>query len=382
MRADLAGASLSQANLAWANLAAANLPRANLRDASLRGANLSGTGLSADDLDITALTGANLSEANLIRADLARANLSGAQLPGANLSGAQLPGANLAAANLPRANVSRAYLRDADLAAADLRGADLSAANLIGANLFWANLRGADLSVANLFEAILLGTQVSTARFARAGFGYTVLGNCDLSEATGLDSVEHNGPSTIGVDTIIRSNGRIPESFLRGAGVPENIITQIPALAAVDYYQCFISYSSKDRAFAERLCADLRGKGVRCWFALEDMRIGDKIRETVDREIRVRDKLLVILSDNSVDSVWVADEVETALEEERNRKRLVLFPIRVDEGVMVSSKGWAAKLRQRHIGDFTGWKDHDSYQLAFDHLIRDLRAEDTQGESS
>ena len=29
----------------------------------------------------------------------------------------------------------------------------------------------------------------------------------------------------------------------------------------------------------------------------------------------------------------------------------------------------------RHIGDFNKWKDHDSYQKAFDRLLRDLKAE-------
>ena len=37
-------------------------------------------------------------------------------------------------------------------------------------------------------------------------------------------------------------------------------------------------YSSQDQAFAERLHADLQSKGVHCWFAPEDMKIGDKIR--------------------------------------------------------------------------------------------------------
>jgi hypothetical protein len=43
---------------------------------------------------------------------------------------------------------------------------------------------------------------------------------------------------------------------------------------------------------------------------------------------------------------------------------------------MDTEKAWAAKLRRsRHIGDFTNWKDHDSYQKAFDRLLRDLKAE-------
>jgi hypothetical protein len=38
-------------------------------------------------------------------------------------------------------------------------------------------------------------------------------------------------------------------------------------------------------------------------------------------------------------------------------------------------KGWPNLLKNsRHIGDFTNWKDHDSYQQAFDRLLRDLKA--------
>jgi len=29
---------------------------------------------------------------------------------------------------------------------------------------------------------------------------------------------------------------------------------------------------------------------------------------------------------------------------------------------------------QRYVGDFTRWKEHDSYREAFDRLLRDLRA--------
>jgi hypothetical protein len=44
---------------------------------------------------------------------------------------------------------------------------------------------------------------------------------------------------------------------------------------------------------------------------------------------------------------------------------------------MESKKAWAALIRRtRHIGDFTRWKDHDSYQKAFERLLRDLKAEE------
>ena len=185
----------------------------------------------------------------------------------------------------------------------------------------------------------------------------------------------HEGPSTIGIDTIYASRGKIPEVFLRGAGVPDEFITYMRSLVgrAIEFYSCFISYSSKDQDFAERLHADLQAKGVRCWFAPEDMKIGDKIWDRLDQSIRLHDKLLLVLSANSIGSEWVEDEVTTAFEEERRRGKTVLFPVRVDDTVFDTEESWAAKVRQRHIGDFRQWKQHDAYTKAFDRLLRDLK---------
>jgi hypothetical protein len=42
--------------------------------------------------------------------------------------------------------------------------------------------------------------------------------------------VRHWGPSTVGIDTLYRSQGNIPEVFLRGVGVPDEMITYIKSL--------------------------------------------------------------------------------------------------------------------------------------------------------
>jgi hypothetical protein len=120
----------------------------------------------------------------------------------------------------------------------------------------------------------------------------------DLSQAKNLSTCRHEGPSTIGIDTIYRSQGKIPEAFLRGAGVPDNFITYIKSLTgkALEFYSCFISYASSDEAFAKSLYADLQAEGVRCWFAPHDMQSGKKVLEQIDEAIRVHDKLLLILS--------------------------------------------------------------------------------------
>lgn len=74
----------------------------------------------------------------------------------------------------------------------------------------------------------------------------------------------------------------------------------------------------------------------------------------------------MVLSKNSVRSPWVKKEVETAFEKERQKDRIVLFPVRLDDEVMNTSTTWAADIRRmRNIGDFSGWKDSGSYRAGF-----------------
>jgi hypothetical protein len=80
------------------------------------------------------------------------------------------------------------------------------------------------------------------------------------------------------------------------------------------------------------------------------------IHNTIDQQIRLREKLLVILSAASITSSWLEDEVEAALEEERvsPKRRTVLVPIKIDNAVEDTNRTWTRTIkRTRHIGDFT-----------------------------
>lgn len=147
---------------------------------------------------------------------------------------------------------------------------------------------------------------------------------------------------------------------------------------SLEFFSCFISYSSKDQRFAERLYDDLRKQGIRCWFAPEDLRIGERLRTGIDESIRRCDKLLLVLSKNSISSDWVEKEVETAMERERERsqKQVVLLPIRLDDTVMEIKSGWPADIRRaRNIGDFRQWEMPAAYEKALARLLRDLKRE-------
>ena len=175
----------------------------------------------------------DLSEANLEWADFSKANLCGAVLRGAKLSGACLTFADLEGANCASAGFTRAELRE-------------------------AKLEGTNLKEAIIYE--------------------TIFNNVDLSDAIHLSTCRHQGPSCVDHRTLALSKN-VPINFWRGCGLPDRLIEYVPSIfeEAIQFYSCFISYSSKDQEFADRLHADLQDNGVRCWFAPQDLPIGKKI---------------------------------------------------------------------------------------------------------
>ena len=204
----------------------------------------------------------------------------------------------------------------------------------------------------------------------------------DLSTVEGLEAVQHIGPSSIGIDTIYLSHGKIPEVFLKGAGVPNSFLEYMHSLVGkpVEYYSCFISYSSKDEALAERLYADLQSHDVSCWYAPEDLKWGVYIRQGINEGIRLHDKLLLVLSKHSIASGWIEHEVKIARAREKKENKPILFPVRVDKAIFDCPFDWATEIRhERNIGDFTRWKNHDDYEKVFNRLLRDLKSEAMNG---
>jgi TIR domain/Pentapeptide repeats (8 copies) len=325
------------------------------------------------DLREADLNGIELRKANLSEADLRKANLADIDFTEANLGGAYISRANLSRATFDRANLRGATLRGANLKFANLRGAQLMRADLTE-----AKLQGADLRDAQLTGTFLRGADLTETDLRGAFLWSTVFAHVDLRSTKGLVEVNHRGPSFVELHSVQLPQDGSMLDFLRNVGLPDGWIDTYRAsmLQVIQYYSVFISYSSKDEMLAKRLYADLQCQGVRCWFAPEDMKIGDKIRNRIGEAIHLQDKLLLLLSENAISSTWVEEEVEAALEKERQQQRNVLFPICLDDSVARTTEGWAVLLRQtRHIGDFTRWTEPQAYLQVFDRLLRDLKAE-------
>jgi hypothetical protein len=309
------------------------------------------------DLKDVNLAGANLSQMTLGLGDFTRLNLRGASLTGTWIH----------SAILDHADFSNASMRGALIESGTVRGGNYRQADLIGTHFDDMDMRDTDFT----------GARMLATKFT----------DCDLRRAVGLESVLHQGPSTIGVDTIYKSRGDIADAFLRGCGVPDNLITFIPSLIAstegLQFYSCFISYSNEDQRFARQLYARMRDAHLRVWFAPVDIKAGKKVYDQIDQAIRVHDKLLVVLSEHSLQSEWVTTEVRRAFREGRAIGKRKLFPLRLVDMDIIrkwqcfdadTGKDLAVELREYFIPDFSSWEDESKFDAATARLLNDLKS--------
>jgi uncharacterized protein YjbI with pentapeptide repeats len=336
---------------------------------------LSGANLSGFDLNGAYLSIVNLEEAIIDRADLTGANLNGANLKGASLYETVLVEAKLRSTNLHSVNLSKADLRDADLFDADL----------YNANLIEAQLHGTNFDI----------TFVSKTDFTSAEVSSTIFNSVDLREAIGLDGVLHFSSSKITTNTFNRSEGNIPEAFLRGCGLSDweietvklynpnlsndefidiqNRIFDLRQRQAIQISPLFISYSHADSGYVDKIDHRLIDKGVRFWRDVHDMKAG-RMEKQIDIAIRQNPTVLLVLSEHSLRSDWVEHEVRTARELEKDMKRDVLCPIALDDSW--KSSRWPKRIMEQimeyNILDFSGWEDDVKFEEMFRKLIDGL----------
>jgi hypothetical protein len=125
----------------------------------------------------------------------------------------------------------------------------------------------------------------------------------------------------------------------------------------------FLAHSSKDKQFARRLAKDIRNHDVRVWLDEAEMLIGDSLIQRIEQGIREMEYLGIILSPNSIQSEWVRRELEIALNDEIQGKRIKVLPI------LYRKCQIPAFLKGRVWADFSNAR---LYSRSFDLLIRRL----------
>ncbi|MCB1886058.1 MAG: toll/interleukin-1 receptor domain-containing protein [Rhodocyclaceae bacterium] len=315
-----------------------------------------------------------------LRIDLSGADLRGAPKPWQGDLHAQIlfdhgrldthAARDLAGANFSHTRLDGAILRGLDLCGARFEGAVLVEADLAGARLDGANFRGAFLNGTNFS-----GATVGTADFAGAEFSRTLLNGVDLSAAQGLDLIHHLTPSEISFSTLVASRFELEPAFLRAAGVSRGLIEDLDRGQRFQntWQTCFLSYSSKDAAFAELLYAALQEAGVRVFWDRFDVLPGELLEQQIAEAIREHDRLILVLSPHSMASPWVEKELRLAW----HRKRESLLPIRLCP--IEAIEAWTANSPSLPdlaaifpMQDFSDWQDDAVFALGVDKVLRAL----------
>src|SRR6185369_1025582 len=119
-------------------------------------------------------------------------------------------------------------------------------------------------------------------------------------------------------------------------------------MAAIFPHEVFLSHSSLDRQFASELADVMRWHGVPVWYSQPNILGAQQWQDEIGAALRRCDWFAIILSPQSVDSMWVKRELSYALEQTRFDNRIV--PV-IYQHAEYDRLSWALSLFQKI--DFT-----------------------------
>jgi hypothetical protein len=91
-------------------------------------------------------------------------------------------------------------------------------------------------------------------------------------------------------------------------------------------HDVFISYSSKDKPVADRVCHALEAQGERCWIAPRDIPYGADWQEAIMSALGEASAMVLVFTGNTNESAHVRREVSAALE-----AGAIVIPLRTEE---------------------------------------------------
>jgi hypothetical protein len=106
----------------------------------------------------------------------------------------------------------------------------------------------------------------------------------------------------------------------------------------------FLSHSSEDNTFCDCLARDLVDYDVEVWYDEWEIKVGDSLRNKIAAGIETNDYLAVVLSKASVQSQWVQQELNAALDKELKQRQVFVLPLLIEDcniPTFLRDKKWA-----------------------------------------
>ena len=93
----------------------------------------------------------------------------------------------------------------------------------------------------------------------------------------------------------------------------------------------FLSHNHADKDFVRKLARDLENHGVVCWVDEAELKIGDSLIEKIREGIDSVDYFAVVLSSNSIQSPWVKNELDVAMNHHISGKKIKVLPLKLED---------------------------------------------------
>ena len=123
-------------------------------------------------------------------------------------------------------------------------------------------------------------------------------------------------------------------------------------------HDVFISYSSRDKVFADAICHRLEQSRIRCWIAPRDIQPGQDWAESIINGLDAARLLVLVFSSNSNKSPQVKREVERSVSKGR-----MILPFRIEDVPLsksleyfISSQHWLDAINgnlEAHLSQLT-----------------------------
>jgi hypothetical protein len=126
-------------------------------------------------------------------------------------------------------------------------------------------------------------------------------------------------------------------------------------------HDIFISYSTKDKKIAQRICDTIEDNGLKCWIAPRDISHGVSFPKQIVSGIKSATLILLIYSQNAQNSEYVNKEMYTAFS---NRKHIL--PVLIDGTEPSGRMKFFLKIHQW----LTAYPNPEDY---FDTIVKDAK---------
>lgn len=124
-----------------------------------------------------------------------------------------------------------------------------------------------------------------------------------------------------------------------------------------NYY--FISYSSRDYYFVSRIRDAIESAGIKCWMAPRDIPHGTNYAHIIEVAIKNAQQFVIILSSNSIWSVWVEKELQRAIHHFQHESATKILAVWLDRQLELDDTPMAYPIEGiQIIGKLTNVEDY------------------------